>query len=63
MFDDAKTGVSKNSSQSIVISCKAKGKPKPYLELRLYEEYGPDLVRSGMYKVNYVFYILLLVNN
>lgn len=50
-FDPAKTGVTKNASQTVVISCKARGKPKPELSLRLYDEYGPDLIKSGMYKV------------
>ncbi|XP_053397828.1 uncharacterized protein LOC128546085 [Mercenaria mercenaria] len=52
VFDENKTGVMKNTSKIIVISCKAKGKPKPKLGLRLYDEYGPDLIRSGMYQVS-----------
>ena len=51
VFDDTKTGVAKNASRVVVISCKARGKPKPELSLRLYDEYGPDLIKSGMYKV------------
>ncbi|XP_045197860.2 uncharacterized protein LOC123552338 [Mercenaria mercenaria] len=51
VFDENKTGVIKNTSKIIVISCKANGKPKPKLALRLYDEYGPDLIRSGMYQV------------
>lgn len=51
VFDDAKTRVTKNATDVVVISCKARGKPKPELSLRLYEEFGPDLIKSGMYKV------------
>lgn len=50
-FDPSKTGVTKNISKVVVISCKARGKPKPELSLRLYDEHGPDLIKSGMYKV------------
>ncbi|KAL4232829.1 hypothetical protein ACF0H5_007515 [Mactra antiquata] len=51
VFDERKTGVTKNSSNVVVISCKARGKPKPILQLRLYEVYGPDLAESGMFQV------------
>ncbi|KAL4232830.1 putative aminophospholipid-translocase [Mactra antiquata] len=51
VFDERKTGVTKNSSDVVVISCKARGKPKPMLQLRLYDEYGPDLAKSGMFQV------------
>lgn len=51
VFDQTKTGVTKNASKTVILSCKAKGKPKPELSLRLYDEYGPDLTKSGLYKV------------
>lgn len=50
-FDDTKTGIMKNLTDTILISCKATGNPRPELQLKLYDEYGPDLLKSGMYKV------------
>lgn len=54
MFDDTKTGIMRNGTDRIVISCKAKGRPRPDLQLNLYNEYGPNLLESGLYKVSYV---------
>ncbi|WAR08594.1 hypothetical protein MAR_018552 [Mya arenaria] len=51
VFDDRMTAVVQNSSDRIVISCQAKGKPKPQLKLKLYDEFGPDLVATGLYRI------------
>ena len=51
VFDDTKTGIMRNDTDRVVISCKAHGKPRPDLQLNLYNEYGPDLLESGLYKV------------
>ncbi|KAH3737857.1 uncharacterized protein LOC127851647 [Dreissena polymorpha] len=50
-FSAERTGVMQNSTDRVVISCQASGRPRPALELRLYDDYGPDLVSSGLYKV------------
>jgi len=42
-----KTGVLKNTSESVVISCKASGEPRPELDLLLYDEYGQSLETHG----------------
>ena len=52
VFDDILTGVTENSTSKIVVSCKAYGRPRPRLEMRLYEEFGPDIAASGLFKVS-----------
>ena len=44
------TGVIANTSDFVEVKCTATGNPEPTLELRLYDEYGPDLSTS-MFKV------------
>jgi hypothetical protein len=51
IFDESMTGVLENSSTTIIVSCKATGKPRPEIEFRLYDEYGPFMIRSGLFKV------------
>ncbi|XP_060569770.1 uncharacterized protein LOC132728153 [Ruditapes philippinarum] len=51
IFDESMTGVLENSSTTIIVSCKATGKPRPELEFRLYDEYGPFMIRSGLFKI------------
>ncbi|XP_060582621.1 uncharacterized protein LOC132738995 [Ruditapes philippinarum] len=50
IIDESMTGVLENSSTTIIVSCKATGKPRPELEFRLYDEYGPFMIRSGLFK-------------
>lgn len=50
-IDNDASGLIINSSNKIEISCKASGKPAPRVELRLYDEWGPDVSRSSKYKV------------
>ena len=50
-FDEEKTGVMKNTTKKIVISCKASGRPLPRLEMRLMTKYGPDISKTDFYKV------------
>ena len=52
LFEESKTGVMKNTSKTIVISCKAKGNPRPEVDFRLYDEFGPFMIKSGLFKVN-----------
>ena len=44
------TGVIANNSEFVKIMCTATGYPEPTLELRLYDEYGPDLSKSSRFK-------------
>ena len=44
------TGVIANTNDFVEVKCTATGNPEPILELRLYDEYGPDLSRN-MFKV------------
>ena len=51
-FDEPRTGIMQNTTDRIVVSCQARGKPRPRLQMRLYDEYGPDLAALGLYKVH-----------
>lgn len=42
-FDLLETGLTKNMKQEIVITCKASGRPRPYMEVREQDEYGQAL--------------------
>ena len=51
VINDTGTGVMTNNSEQVKIGCEATGKPTPGLELRLYDEYGPDLSKDPRFKV------------
>ena len=50
-FDEPETGVTKRNPEDVIVTCQASGVPRPRVEVRLYDGYGPDLVSSGLYKV------------
>ena len=51
VIDTTATGVAENTTEKISIKCQASGVPRPSFELRLFDEYGPDLMKAGIYQV------------
>ena len=45
------TGVIENTTERTTIKCQASGKPRPTIQLNLFEDYGPNLMRTGLYQV------------
>ena len=43
-IDEEKTRLTKNTTEKTIVTCKATGNPTPKLELKVDNEYGPDLI-------------------
>ena len=50
----AETGVIENTTERTTIKCQASGKPRPTIELNLFEEDGPNLMQTGLYQVRHI---------
>ena len=53
------SGVIENTTEKITIKCQGSGKPRPTFQLNLFYDYGPDLIKTGLYQVKADFLFLL----
>ena len=52
------SGVIENTTEKIKIQCQGSGKPRPTFQLNLFYDYGPDLIKTGLYQVKADFLFL-----
>ena len=56
-IDGTATGVVEKTTEKISIKCQSSGVPRPSIELRLFYEYGPDLIKAGIYQVFFYSFV------
>ena len=55
------SGVIENTTEKITIKCQGSGKPRPTFQLNLFYDYGPDLIKTGLYQVKADFFCRIIV--